>query len=163
MPRIFIYSGLLMGSPEAQMTRWRHQMETFSALLVICAMNSPVNFPHKGQWRGALIFSLIWAWINAWVNNREAGDLRRHRAHYDVIVMDLPAYGDDHIRLYICSIANFWTPWQPPMKQTIICILKRICFCFNRMTFDNIFSEVKSVTSIWSLLLSCRFVMIALC
>ena len=45
---------------------------------------SPVNFPHKGQWRGALISSLICAWINGWVNNREAGDLRRHRAHYDV-------------------------------------------------------------------------------
>ena len=48
---------------------------------------SPVNSPHKGQWRGALIFSLICAWINGWLNNREAGDLRRHRAHYDVIVM----------------------------------------------------------------------------
>ena len=47
----------------------------------------PVNSPHKGQWRRALIFSLICAWINGWVNNREAGDLRRHRAHYDVIVM----------------------------------------------------------------------------
>ena len=48
---------------------------------------SPVNSPHKGQWRGALMFSLICAWINGWVNNREAGDLRRHRADYDVIVM----------------------------------------------------------------------------
>ena len=48
---------------------------------------SPVNSPHKGQWRGALIFSLICAWLNGWVNNREAGDLRRHRAYYDVIVM----------------------------------------------------------------------------
>ena len=46
---------------------------------------SPVNSPHKGQWRGALIC----ARINGWVNNREAGDLRRHRAHYDVIVMML--------------------------------------------------------------------------
>ena len=35
---------------------------------------SPVNSPHKGQWRGALMFSLICAWINTWVNNREAGD-----------------------------------------------------------------------------------------
>ena len=41
----------------------------------------------KGQWRGALMFSLIYVWINDWVNNREAGDLRRYRAHYDVIVM----------------------------------------------------------------------------
>ena len=43
--------------------------------------------PHNGQWRGALMFSLICARINGWVNNREAGDLRRHRVHYDVIVM----------------------------------------------------------------------------
>ena len=123
---------------------WCHQMETFSALLAICAGNSPVtgefpaqrpvtrsfavsfdlrlnkrlpwvnngdrgwwsetpsrplwrhcngvpvNSPHKGQWRGALMFSLICAWINGWVSNREAGDLRRHRAHYDVIVMFVP-------------------------------------------------------------------------
>ena len=53
---------------------------------------SPVNSPHKGKWRGALMFSLICAWINAWVNNRETGDLRRHRAHYDVIVMSMAAF-----------------------------------------------------------------------
>ena len=47
----------------------------------------PVNSPHKGQWRGALMFSLICVWIHDWVYNREAGDLRRYRAHYDVIVM----------------------------------------------------------------------------
>ena len=35
------------------------------------------------------MFSLICAWINRWVNNREAGDLRRDRAHYDVIVMSV--------------------------------------------------------------------------
>ena len=50
---------------------------------------SPVNSPHKGQWRRTLLFSLICAWINSWVNNGEAGDLRRHSAHYDVIVMIL--------------------------------------------------------------------------
>ena len=48
---------------------------------------SPVNSPHKCQWRGALMFYLICAWINGSVNNREAGDLRRHRAHYEVTVM----------------------------------------------------------------------------
>ena len=47
----------------------------------------PVNSPHKGQWRRALMFSLICALNKTWVNHREASDLRRHRAHYDVIVM----------------------------------------------------------------------------
>ena len=70
-------------------TWWRHQMVTFSALLAFYAGNSSVNSPHKGQWRGALMFSLICAWINGWVNNREAGDLRRHRTHYDVPVMKM--------------------------------------------------------------------------
>ena len=40
-----------------------------------------------GQWRGAFMFSLICAWINGWVNKGEAGDLRRYRAHYIIIVM----------------------------------------------------------------------------
>ena len=68
---------------------WRHQIETFSALLAICGgiHRSPVNAPHKGQCRGALVFSLICVWLNCWVNNREAGDLRRYRAHYDVTII----------------------------------------------------------------------------
>ena len=33
------------------------------------------------------MFSLIRVWINGWVNSGKAGDLRRYRAHYDVIVM----------------------------------------------------------------------------
>ena len=68
----------------------RRQMEAFSALLAFCAGISPVpvNSPHKGQWRGALMSALICAWLKGWVNNREAGDLRRHQDQYDVIVME---------------------------------------------------------------------------
>ena len=65
-------------------------METFSALLAICAGNSPVpgEFPAQiGQCRGALMFSLISTRINGWVNNGDAADLRRRRARYDVTVM----------------------------------------------------------------------------
>ena len=51
----------------------------------------PVNSPHKGQWRGALISSLICVWINSWLNNRQAGNLRRYRANYDVIVINSTA------------------------------------------------------------------------
>ena len=55
---------------------------------------SSVNSPHKGQWSGALMFSLICAWINGWVNTSEAGDLRRHRAPYDITLMG-PGYVED--------------------------------------------------------------------
>ena len=48
---------------------------------------SPVDSSHKGQWRGALMFSLICVCRNGWVNNREDGDFRRYRVHYDVTVM----------------------------------------------------------------------------
>ena len=50
---------------------------------------SPVNSPHTCQWRGVLMFSLICAWINGWINNRETGDLRRNHAHYDVTVINI--------------------------------------------------------------------------
>ena len=62
---------------------------------------SPVNSPHKGQWRGALMFTLICARINGWVNNREAGDLRPNRAHYGVIVM---SYGYKAGKCVVCII-----------------------------------------------------------
>ena len=62
-------------------------MGTFSALLDLCAGNSPVTgeFPAQSQWRGLLICT----WIHGWVNNREAGDLRRRGAHYDITVMHM--------------------------------------------------------------------------
>ena len=66
--------------------KWKHFPRNWPFVREI--HRSPVNFPHKGQWRGALMFSLIYAWINDWVNNREAGDLRRQHGHYDVIVMN---------------------------------------------------------------------------
>ena len=64
-------------------------METFSALLDLCAGNSRVTgeFPTQRPVTLSFEFSLIYAWINGWVHNREAGDLRRHCAHYDVTVM----------------------------------------------------------------------------
>ena len=66
-----------------------HQMETFFALLTLCVgiHQSPGYSLHKGQWRGALMFSLICAWASRLINDRDAGDLRRPRARYDVTVM----------------------------------------------------------------------------
>ena len=65
--------------------KWKHSPRYW--LFVRGIHRSPVNSPHKSQLRGALMFSLICAWINCWVNYGEAGDLIRHRAHCDVTVM----------------------------------------------------------------------------
>ena len=86
---------------------------------------SPVNSPHKGQWRRAFMFSLICAWTNDWVNNLEAGVLRRRCAHYDVIVMwtcldkyshsSLSAVFEKH------AIISFYVVWKSFWKclQTV--------------------------------------------
>ena len=81
---------------------------------------SPVNSPHKGQWRIAFMFSLICAWMNGWVNNREAGDLRCHGAHYDVTIME---------RFHLHS-----NTWRPGNKMANIL----------QTTFSNTFSLVLS-------------------
>ena len=65
--------------------KWKPFLRYWTFLLRI--HRSAVNFPNKGQWRGALIFSLICPWISGWVNNREAGDLRPHHVYYVVTVM----------------------------------------------------------------------------
>ena len=76
---------------------------------------SPVNSPHKGQWRGTLMFSLIYAWIIGWVNNGEAGDRRRHGAHYDVTEISFKSVNsEDMLRMRFmrnsCEIALRWMP-----------------------------------------------------
>ena len=64
-------------------------METFSALLALCAWNSPVSGEFPAQRPVTRSFDVFFdlRQLNDWVNTREAGDLRRYRAHYDVIVM----------------------------------------------------------------------------
>ena len=65
-------------------------METLSALLAICAGNSPVTgeFPAQKPVKRSFDVFFDVHLNNGWVNNGEAGDLRRHRAHYDVTVVD---------------------------------------------------------------------------
>ena len=83
---------------------WRHQLQTFSALFVLVQSihRSPVNSPHKGQWPGAFMFSLIYTWTSGWVNNQDAGDLRRHRAHCDVTIM---------YPMYLVSAVRYGAPF----------------------------------------------------
>ena len=69
---------------------------------------SPVNSPHKGQWRRAFMFSLICARVYRWVNNREAGDLRRYRAPYDVMVMWFSASMSWRLNVNIQGAESIW-------------------------------------------------------
>ena len=85
---------------------------------------SPVNSPHKGQWRGALIFSLICTWINGWVNNWDTGDLRHHRTHYDVTVMMyesvnciIDLYNTEGEILSFNDFLSLTSLWQLPVLQ----------------------------------------------
>ena len=77
--------------PQKSYSSWRHQMETFSALLVLCAGNTPVTggFPSQRPVTRNFDVFFICGWTNGWVNNDKAGDLKRHRDHYDVTVMFL--------------------------------------------------------------------------
>ena len=77
-PLIYLHNG--------DVIKWKHFPRNWPFVRGI--RRSPVNSPHKGQWHGPLMcFFFICVWINGWVNNREASDLRRYRAHYDVTVM----------------------------------------------------------------------------
>ena len=80
-----IYFHCLLGLTHDDVINWKHFPRFWPFVRGI--HRSPVNSPHKGQWRRAFVWSLISPWINGLVNNGEAGDLRRHCVHYDVTVM----------------------------------------------------------------------------
>ena len=82
---IFILIALMILPTEKydDVTRWKHFTPYWPFVWGI--HRSPVNFPHKGQWFGALVFSAICAWRNGCVNKREAVD--------DVIVMRILVIG----------------------------------------------------------------------
>ena len=129
-------------------------METFSALLAFCAGNSPVTgeFPSQRPVTRGFNVSLIFAWINGWVNNREAGGLRRHRAHYDDIVMYQRYAGNTFrsITSWISSgfvfLSGNWTPIQETfasLSETIIpgwfnFACWNLCYCICHAVFLKI-------------------------
>ena len=86
---------------------------------------SPVNSPHKGQWPGALMFSLICDRKNGWVSNNEAGDLRRHQAHCDVIVISVRHQSD----LATTDVLLY---------QSVLCMYRHYRGCFrNQQLLDD--------------------------
>ena len=106
-------------------------METYSVLLAICAANSrsPVNSPHKGQWRGALMFSLICARINGWVNNGEETPSRQLGRHWNVTYEHRC-----HTLLYSAITPYLYTITYPIPR----CMLHINCESRNRMLKSSI-------------------------
>ena len=87
-------------------------MEAFSALLAICAGNSPVPGEFPAQRPVTQSFNVFYVWINGWVNNREAGDLRRYRAHYDVTEMQLKQGLPETEHPHLSVGFEQWQPWR---------------------------------------------------
>ena len=101
----------------------------------LCAGNSPVpvNSPHKGQWRGALMFSVICAWINDRVTNREAGDLRRRHGHYDVNVMQCVSCEKGLMWYHPESPGALLTRWlRAHFTDSLYCHYDGSCVCSPR-------------------------------
>ena len=82
---MYVAPGTQVTHPHDDVIKRKHFLRYWPSVKGI--HRSPVDSPHKGQWRGALMFSSISAWTKCWVNNRDAGDLRCHCAQYDVTVM----------------------------------------------------------------------------
>ena len=122
--------------------KWKHSLRHCPFVRGI--HRSPVDYPHRVQCLGTLMFSLIGAWTNGRATNQYAGDLRRHYAHYDVAVMH---YGlTCHFREYVATswltscrpailgpvlllrhdvvariLAGFYTKGRPLVKSNLIC------------------------------------------
>ena len=82
-----IWNMVRSSSEHDDVITWKHFPRYWPFVIVRVIHWSPVDFPHKGQWYGALRFSLIYVQTNGWANNRDAGVLRPHRVYYDVTVM----------------------------------------------------------------------------
>ena len=128
-----------------------------SELCSVCCKYTDENYmmTSSNGWRGVLMFSLICAWVDGWANNWDAGDLRCHHAHYDVIVMDCKNGITTYVTLilrHVQSHSEFvqvtnrgqrWMSWMTPYgvnRSQCFASVKTISFscrskAFNAMGF----------------------------
>ena len=112
---IWTSAAMAVGKSHYDVSKWKHFPRYWPFVRGI--HRSPVNSPHKDQWGGALMFSLVCAWINGWVNNRDAGDLKRHCAPYEPMVMFKFKLSKSYVLLWVaypviwilCDILPPWT------------------------------------------------------
>ena len=102
---------MILDNGRVQDPLWRHQMEIFSALLALCAGNVPVigEFPTQRPVTRSFDVFFDRRLNNGWVNNGKAGDLSRHRAHYDVTVMQDYCVEREHCCEDCYLFGRFWS------------------------------------------------------
>ena len=126
--------------------KWKHFPRYWPLVREI--HRSLVNSPHKGQWRWALIFSLIFAWTNSWANNGNAGDLTPSRKLWrhcnGVLTIVLSTVATGHACAHCdCSLClSFWTSLQRRHNERdgfsnyrrLDCLLNRLFKCRQKKT-----------------------------
>ena len=109
---------------------WGENMMTSSNGIIFCVtghlcgeFTGPRRIPpYKGQWRGALMLSLICTWTNDWVNYWDAGDLQCHRTHYDITVM----FFFSIVGVAVHSPCEVGLNWQ---SNTVECHYNMVQYC----------------------------------
>ena len=111
---------------------------------------SPVESSHNDQWRGTLMFCLICTWTNDWANNWDAGNLRRHRAHYYVTVMSTPFCRWDRYTLDLAPYRGYWRTgfWRGWVIEVLVAVEKLWkCFYICYVSTNN-FSSLRGNTTL---------------
>ena len=154
LPRVLISHWCNAVEWHDDVIKWKHFPRNWPFVWEI--HRSQVISPHTGQWCGALMFSLICVWINGWVNNREAGDLRRYGAHNDVTVMYSMKYLWQRglncwnwLLLTMTSVyievhihARFW--WEQPIR--LIALLTETAFSY----IQHVMSSLQPSATKWT-------------
>ena len=113
--------------------KWKHFPRYWPFVRGI--QRSPMNSPHKGQWRGALMFSLICVWINDLVNSRESGDLRRYSGLIKPLLTELMSNCIPEICVDV--ITKPWPHINADFAKSVF-IRKLIWILHNNCTFVNV-------------------------
>ena len=116
----------------ADVIQWKHFPHCW--LFVKGVHRSAVDYPHEGQWRGALMFYLMCAWTHGWTKSPVAGNFRRHGTHCDVTVMVI-----DRIKTRIIADVGFghgFIRLNPIITFMTVAYLKKIHISIN--SFGNV-------------------------
>ena len=105
---------------EHTMTSSNGNISALPVLAFVCWEFSGHRWIPRTKASDAELWCFLWStpWINGWINNREAGDLRCIRSHYDVIVMIRVDRSHE-------STKNAW--YNHKTHNKAVCLLEECC------------------------------------